>query len=80
MRDNFMVMQYKDIAKELGEFTERQVRAWINHNCDKKIRSFNDSYFNSISTPNQAYWLGFIYADGTVVCNAETRNYELQNT
>lgn len=78
MRDNFMVMQYKDIAKELGGFTERQVRAWINHNCYRKIRSFNDSYFDNISTPNQAYWLGFIYADGAVMCNAETRNYELQ--
>ncbi|MFC0472830.1 recombinase family protein [Halalkalibacter kiskunsagensis] len=32
--------------------------------------SCNENYFNVINTPDKAYWLGFIYADGCV-----TRNY-----
>lgn len=70
-------MQYKDIAHELGDFTELQVKGWINNHCPKKLRTFNDSYFNNITTSNQAYWLGFIFADGSIVCNPKTRNYEL---
>lgn len=71
-------MLYKDIASELGDFTERQVRGWVNNHCPSvKIRKFNDSYFSNITTPSQAYWLGFIYADGAVVYNTQIRNYEL---
>lgn len=29
--------------------------------------SFNDSYFNTIDTPEKAYWLGFIAADGCII-------------
>lgn len=73
---NYLTMKYKEIAYNLG-FTERQVRGWINNNCKNKLRKFNSDYFKEITTPNQAYWLGFIYADGWVVCNYKHRNYEL---
>lgn len=76
IRNNYLSMTYGEIAKNIG-FTERQIRGWINHNCDKKNRTFNDNYFNEIKTPNQAYWLGFIYADGLVLSKNEKRNYEL---
>lgn len=39
--------------------------------------SFNKGFFKKIDTHQKAYWLGFIYADGYVVHNKETRNYEL---
>lgn len=73
---NYLSMTYKEIADNIG-FTERQVRGWVNNNCDRKNRTFNDGYFSEIKTPNQAYWLGFIYADGYIVKNASNRNYEL---
>ena len=34
--------------------------------------TLNDSYFDEITTQEQAYWLGFIAADGGVVINAKT--------
>ena len=73
---NYLTMTYGEIAHNLG-FTEKQIRGWINHNCDKKTRTFNKEYFNEIKTSNQAYWLGFIYADGYIVKRADSRNYEL---
>ena len=76
MRENYLTMTYNEIAEKLG-FTEKQVRGWINHNCDKKIRTFNDRYFDKIETNNQAYWLGFIYADGYIIKKTSDRNYEL---
>lgn len=76
MRENYLCMPYKQIANHIG-FTERQVRSWINNNCDLKNRKFNDKYFSSIDTHNKAYWIGFIYADGYVIKNDISRNYEL---
>lgn len=58
-------MPYREIADAIG-YTELQVRGWINNHLPRKNRTFNDRYFNDISTPNQAYWLGFIYADGWI--------------
>ena len=75
MKKNYMSMTYKEIANNIG-FTERQVRGWINNNCDRKIRTFNDMYFNEIKTSNQAYWLGFIFADGWVT-KSGSGSYEL---
>lgn len=37
----------------------------------------NPLYFDVIDTSDKAYWLGFISADGYVVSNEATRNYEL---
>lgn len=76
IRNNYLSMTYGEIAKNIG-FTEKQVKGWINHNCNKKNRIFNDNYFNEIKTPNQAYWLGFIYADGWVLSKNKKRTYEL---
>lgn len=76
MSNNYTSMKYSDIAKELG-FTERQVRGWINNNCNTKLRNFDKRYFKSIDTNNKAYWLGFIFADGSIQCNTDRRTYEL---
>ena len=75
MRDNYATMSYADIAKELG-FTERQIRGRINNMGLSKIRKFNKKYFNSIDAAEKAYWLGFIYADGYIICNPLLANYE----
>lgn len=76
IKENYLTMTYGEIADNLG-FTEKQVKSWINHNCKKKIRDFNDRYFDKIETSNQAYWLGFIYADGYIVKREADRNCEL---
>lgn len=74
--DNYKTMQYKDIASVLGK-TERQVRGKINGLKLTKLRSFDKRYFCKIDTPTKAYWLGFIYADGYIVYNQKSRNYEV---
>lgn len=76
MAANYLTMHYREIADYLG-FTERQVRGWINAHCERKLRSFKTDYFSEIITPSQAYWLGFIYADGWVCNNPDDGNYEL---
>lgn len=76
LRDNYDKKSYREIANELG-FTERQVRSKINSMGLTKRRKFNDTYFNNINSPNQAYWLGFIFADGYIVDNSRLGTYEL---
>lgn len=76
LRDNYDKMQYKDIAQILGK-TERQVRGKINGMGLSKLREFDKSFFNCIDSPEKAYWLGLIFADGWVVFNETQRTYEL---
>lgn len=76
MISNYKYITYKEIADNLG-YTERQVRGWINNNCDKKLREFKCDYFSEIDSPNKAYWLGFIFADGWIHKDENNRNYEL---
>lgn len=76
MQEHYLDMGYKEIASILG-YTERQIRGRINNMNLTKIRKINSKYFNKINTPLKAYFLGFIFADGWVVYNEKTRNYEL---
>lgn len=75
--NNYMNMKYSEIAHMFDDqFTERQVRGWINNNATNKLKKINDSYFDNIDSPIKAYFLGFIYADGWIIDNKESRNYE----
>lgn len=38
----------------------------MNETTDRRTISVNHSYFNEIDTPEKAYWLGFILADGSI--------------
>lgn len=65
-------LNYTDLAVKY-KTTRQTVRAYAKrHGLHKgntkrlKIHSLNLSYFDNIDTPNKAYVLGFIYADG---CN-----------
>lgn len=75
MIDNYEDMEYKNIAKHLG-LTERQVRGKLNNMGYTKLRDFDKHYFHNIDSDLKAYFLGFIFADGYVVCRPKTRNYE----
>ena len=76
LKTNYDKMSYKEISNILG-FTERQIRGKINNLGLTKIRKFNNEYFKNIDYPNQAYWLGFIYADGYLVSKPKSRSHEL---
>lgn len=65
IRLHYLNMTYREIGDKLG-FTEKQIRGWVAANCKNKIKLYNKMYFQNIDTPNKAYWLGFIYADGWV--------------
>lgn len=72
---NYKSTTYKEIADKLN-FSERQIRHYVEHYLDNKTRVFNDRYFQNIDTPTKAYWIGYIYADGYIVYNPNKRIYE----
>lgn len=66
--DNYKTDTYTNIGKVVG-LTPKQVEGWVRNHIPtrgSKRRIFNDGVFDIITTPEQAYWLGFIYADGWI--------------
>lgn len=59
------LMKYYDIKQTTGSQGARK------HN-------FNYSYFSSIDSPDKAYWLGFIMADGCVYKGSDGKSLRLQ--
>ena len=52
-----------------------------NQSQNARKYTLNQEYFDEITTPEQAYWLGFITADGCVIANRNDNNrghYSLQ--
>lgn len=47
-----------------GKFCSRE--------CATRIYDFDESYFQDINTPEKAYWLGFLFADGNIYKNQMT--------
>ena len=43
------------------------------HRDSTKKYEYDETYFSQIDTPDKAYWLGFIYADG-FICKSENGN------
>ena len=72
---NYKTMEYSKIAEHLG-LTDKQVRTKMSKLGYRKNRTFNNRYFQYIDTPLKAYFIGFIFADGWVCANNETKNYE----
>lgn len=67
LKSNYYKYTKKELAKQLDK-TECaiQVKARRMGLKRKSKYHYQKNYFNNIETPNQAYWLGFIYADGYV--------------
>lgn len=72
-QENYILNNYKNMsAKEISDNLKCPIRD-INIFLDYKKLIFNskkynidENYFEVINTPNKAYWLGFLYADGCV--------------
>lgn len=59
-------MTCRQIGNFLG-FKEKQIQKRASHlGVASKRRKYNLEFFDKIDTPAKAYWLGFIYADGSV--------------
>lgn len=80
--NNYRSMKTKDIAKNLNT-SIRDVNIYgaykgLVFNSNKY--NVDENYFEIINTPNKAYWLGFLYADGCVLVREKNnkRSYTLE--
>lgn len=58
-----------EIARELGYKTKKINDFAYGRGLLRKVNRYtiNQDYFKKINTPNKAYWLGFLYADGCIL-------------
>ena len=69
IEDNYDKKTSKEIAKHL-KCSIRDVNIYLGYkNLIFNSRKYNldENYFETINTPNKAYWLGFLYADGCIL-------------
>lgn len=77
LKENYKTMTYKQLSEKLDR-TKSAIDLKINRLGLKKDKyTYNHSYFETIDSAQKAYWLGFIYADGSVSINAKTNSCEL---
>lgn len=76
LKKKYSVMTQKEIAKIL-----KRTRTAINIKASKlglkKRYEYNENYFESIDSEDKAYWLGFIWADGSITHKPDEHRYEL---
>lgn len=68
LNDYALGYSQKKIAKKMNA-SEDTIREWMKEEkipTRKRKYSLNESYFKEIHTPEQAYWLGFLSADGYI--------------
>lgn len=58
--------QFKISDKRIKQILEDHNIHIRSHRESRLIYEYNENYFNTIDTPEKAYWLGFIYADGFI--------------
>lgn len=76
VKQNYYTSTNKQLANALG-FSEKLVMYIVHDLKLSKKRKINKHYFGNIDTALKAYLLGYIYADGWVVYNPNSNNYEL---
>lgn len=67
--DNYNKMSSYDISKMLN-CSVRDINIFLDYKkliFNSKKYNVNEDYFEKINTPNKAYWLGFLYADGCIL-------------
>ena len=69
-------MSINKLSKEYGLDWHRVERILTKNNVMLRQRyKINEHYFDNIDTPNKAYILGFLYADGSNTSNYEKKRY-----
>lgn len=58
---------------------KREGKKIVNHTSYQQVYTLNDNYFSKIDNPEKAYWLGFLYADGTLLERQNTIKLYLHN-
>jgi DNA-binding transcriptional regulator WhiA len=85
-QQEFVAKSYIEIQSitktaEFCNVTSSQVRGVMkkyNITGVNRVHSFNAKFFDKIDTIQKAYWLGFLYADGTVsISNGKKKAYRL---
>lgn len=77
LKDNYKTMTYKQLAEKLGR-TKTAIDLKINKlGLIKSKYIYDHAFFKNITTEEQAYWCGFIMADGCVSINEKTNSCEL---
>lgn len=76
LKNNYSTMTQNEIAKKLGR-TRTAVNIKASKLGLKKRYEFNEDFFEKIDNEEKAYWLGFIWADGSIAYNTEKHVYEL---
>ena len=75
IKDNYAIMPATEIGKILG-YNKNFIIYKANKLGLRKKRKINSSYFKDIDTPEKAYFLGFIFADGWICHNSTYGTYE----
>lgn len=67
--NNYKNFTTKELSEKLG-CTIRDINIFLDYKnliFNSKKYNLDENYFEVINTPNKAYWLGFLYADGCVL-------------
>lgn len=76
IKENYNKMTANEIGRSLNRTANSIMAKAKRLKLPSKMRTFNKDYFKNINTPEKAYWIGFIYADGYIIDNPKNRNYE----
>ena len=58
--------ELNDKASTIASIVKRHLGSLRSNKDNSRKYNYNKDYFKNINTPEKAYWLGFIYADGYV--------------
>lgn len=76
LKEHYKTMTYKQLSQSLNR-TKAAIDLKINRLGLKKDKySYDHNYFENINSEDRAYWLGFIFADGSV-CKGKNNSCEL---
>lgn len=63
--------ELNDKPSTIASIVKRHLGSLRSNKDNNRKYNYNKDYFKSIDTPDKAYWLGFIYADGFVQCKKD---------
>ena len=69
----------KELGMDRGRLSKNLKAEGIEVINKQNITKFNENFFDKIDSEEKAYWLGFLYADGSVSSNKNTIELSLQS-